>query len=62
MLILERKPDQEIVCSNGLRIRVLTIRGDRVKLGFEGADDVRILRAEWTEPHEAEVERGSVAE
>lgn len=46
MLVLSRKPDEEIVISNNITIKVLEIRGRRVRLGITAPDDILILREE----------------
>jgi carbon storage regulator len=46
MLILSRKRGEEIVIGNGISIRVMEVRGDRVKLGFNAPAEVPIHRKE----------------
>jgi carbon storage regulator len=46
MLVLSRKIGQEVVLADHIRVRVLEIRGNRVRLGFNAPDDVSIQRAE----------------
>ena len=46
MLILSRKSGQEIVVGGDIRIRVLQVRGNRVRLGFDAPGEVSIQRAE----------------
>jgi|GEM_PF-1357706 len=46
MLVLSRKQDQEIIISGGIRIRVIRVSGNRVQLGIEAGDDIRIQRSE----------------
>ncbi len=46
MLVLSRKMDEQIVIGDGICITVLSVKGDRVKLGIRAADDVRIMRGE----------------
>jgi carbon storage regulator len=46
MLVLSRKPGQEIQIGSGIVITVLDVRGDRVKLGFEAPGEIPIRRAE----------------
>ncbi|MHB8898471.1 MAG: carbon storage regulator [Thermoguttaceae bacterium] len=50
MLVLSRKLDQEIVIGDQIRITVLRVKGDRVKLGIQAGDHVKILRGELLEP------------
>ncbi|HLT19877.1 MAG TPA: carbon storage regulator [Thermomicrobiales bacterium] len=46
MLVLARKPDQAILLGDGIRIVVLGVSGDRVRIGIEAPRDVPILRQE----------------
>jgi carbon storage regulator len=46
MLVLSRKHQDTIVIDQRIRIQVLGIRGDRIRLGIEAPDDVIILRGE----------------
>ena len=46
MLVLSRKRGQGIVIGNGVTVTVLEVRGDRVKLGFNGPDGMPINREE----------------
>lgn len=47
MLVLSRKPDQEIhVPEYGIKFRVLGIDGKRVRIGIDAPHDVRIIRNE----------------
>lgn len=49
MLILTRKVDQGIVISGNIRVRVLGVDRDRVKIGIEAPLDVTVLRQELLE-------------
>jgi carbon storage regulator len=46
MLVLSRKKGQRILIGPNIYVKVIEIRGNRVKLGFEGPDDVPIHREE----------------
>lgn len=46
MLVLSRKQGERIRIGSNLEVTVLSIRGDRVKLGFTGPPQIRILRTE----------------
>lgn len=52
MLILTRKLDQGIVINGDIVIHIFGIERDRVKIGIEAPDDVRILRQELLEREE----------
>jgi len=46
MLIFSRKLGEELVIGRGIRVTVLEMRGDRVKLGFVAPAQVPIHRKE----------------
>ncbi len=46
MLVLARKTDQAILLGDGIRIVVLGVSGDRVRIGIEAPREVPILRQE----------------
>lgn len=46
MLVLSRKTGERTVIAGNIRVVVLEVHGDRVKLGFEGPESVPIHREE----------------
>ena len=46
MLVLSRKQGEKVIIGNGIAVTVLEVQGNRVRLGIEAPDDVRILREE----------------
>lgn len=46
MLVLSRKRGEGVMIGQDVEVVVLEIRGDRVKLGFQGPNDVPIHREE----------------
>lgn len=46
MLVLSRKTGEKVVIGGGITVTVLVTEGNRVRLGFEAPDHVRILRKE----------------
>jgi carbon storage regulator len=46
MLVLSRKPGEELVIGDHIRLTVLGIRGNQVRLGFTAPPDVSIKREE----------------
>lgn len=46
MLVLSRKENERIVIGEDIEVTVIAIRGDRVKLGFRGPNNVPIHREE----------------
>jgi carbon storage regulator len=46
MLVLSRKTDQSIVIGENIVVRVLRVRGGKVRLGIEAPRDVSVHRSE----------------
>ena len=46
MLVLSRKVDQEIVIDGNIKIRVLKVKGNTIRLGIDAPRDVQIARGE----------------
>ena len=46
MLILTRKTDQGIVFSGNVIVRILSVEGERVKIGIDAPRSVQVLREE----------------
>jgi carbon storage regulator len=54
MLILTRKPEQSLVIQGDITIRILSVDGDRVKIGIIAPSGVKVMRAELLEAVRAE--------
>jgi len=50
MLVLTRKVGEEIVIGDSVRVRVLSIHGNQIRLGFVAPRDVQIHREELLQP------------
>lgn len=46
MLVLSRKRNEKIVIDGNIRITVVGIRGNQVRIGLEAPDSVRMFREE----------------
>jgi carbon storage regulator len=46
MLVLSRKPNEAIIINGNIRVMVVGIRGNHVRLGIEAPDSVAIFREE----------------
>lgn len=46
MLVLTRKKDEVIILNDNIRVVVVEVRGDRVRLGIEAPRDVTVHREE----------------
>ena len=55
MLVLSRKINESVVIDDIITIKIISVKGDKVKLGFEAPDDVNIRRAELAERIAAEL-------
>jgi carbon storage regulator len=46
MLVLCRRPGEKVVIGNGITLTVVEVAGNKVRVGIDAPDDVRILRGE----------------
>jgi carbon storage regulator len=46
MLVLSRKKDQSVIIDGGIKIKVIGVRGDLVRLGIEAPREVGVYRTE----------------
>ena len=46
MLVLMRRPDESIIIDGHIRITVISVQGEKVRLGIEAPPDVRVDRQE----------------
>jgi len=46
MLVLTRKPGEKVVIEGGITVTVVEVKGNKVRIGIDAPDEVRILRAE----------------
>jgi carbon storage regulator len=46
MLVLSRKPNEAIIINDKVRVTVIQIKGDRIRLGIEAPRDVTVDRGE----------------
>lgn len=61
MLVLSRKIGEEVMIGNGIVVRLVEVRGDKVRLGFTAPKDVAIWRRELVERAPELVEFGGEA-
>lgn len=55
MLVLSRKPGEQVVIDGGIVVTVTAIDGGRVKIGIEVPEDVSILRGELVDDQDVSV-------
>lgn len=46
MLVLSRKPDETIIIGNNIRVTIIEVRGDKVRLGITAPRDTPVHREE----------------
>lgn len=46
MLVLSRKPNEEIVIDGNIRVRVLGVFGGRIRLGIDAPPEIAVRRSE----------------
>jgi len=59
MLVLSRKKDESIIVDEHIRITVIEIRGDKVRLGIEAPRETPVHRAEVQAEIDARVAAGT---
>jgi carbon storage regulator len=57
MLVLTRKVDQSIMIGDQIRIVVVDVRGDQVKIGIDAPRDIMVHRQEVYQEIQAENQR-----
>ena len=50
MLVLSRKMNESVIIDGSIRVMVVGVRGNQVRLGFEAPNGVRIFREELCVP------------
>ena len=61
MLVLSRKALQSVVIGDDVRITVVRVEGNQVRIGIEAPQDVRILRGELLEEAEDDFEAADLS-
>ncbi len=62
MLVLSRKPGEKVLIADEITISVLSVQGNRVRLGIEAPGEYRVLRAELANWGNASPARPAAAE
>ena len=55
MLVLSRQRDQTIVIGDSIRITIVDVRGDKVRIGIDAPRDVAVHREEVYEAIQSEI-------
>ncbi|WP_020471350.1 carbon storage regulator [Zavarzinella formosa] len=46
MLVLTRRIGEEIIIGNNIRVKIVAVKGDRIRVGIDAPNDVPVDRAE----------------
>jgi carbon storage regulator len=59
MLVLSRKRDEVVMIGDAIRVTIVDVRGDKVRLGIEAPDEIPVHRREVYDRIEAEKRDGT---
>jgi carbon storage regulator len=62
MLVLSRKESQVVHVGDNIKITVVKVQGNSIRIGIEAPKDVRILRGELVEWHDFSFDEASLSE
>ncbi len=46
MLVLTRKTNQSIIIGDGIEVTILSVSGDKVRIGIDAPKDIQVFRSE----------------
>ena len=58
MLCVSRQKEEAIIINDNIKIIILDVRGDKIRVGIEAPDDVEIWREELYKKIQEEARRG----
>ncbi len=61
MLVLSRKKDESIIINDHIRVTIVEIRGDKVRLGIDAPKEVSVHRREVYEAIQNQARQNAVA-
>jgi carbon storage regulator len=61
MLVLSRKKDESIIINDHIRVTIVEIRGDKVRLGIDAPKEVSVHRREVYEAIQSQARRDAAA-
>ena len=53
MLVLSRKSNESIIIGDQVKVTIVKVQGNKVRIAIEAPEDVRVLRHELAHWHEA---------
>ena len=59
MLVLKRKMDEEIIINSNVKIKILSVTDNQVKIGIEAPKEIEIFRGEVYERVKANLKEAS---
>ena len=59
MLVLSRQSDETIIIGDNIRVTIVEVRGDKVRIGIDAPRDVTVHRQEIYDAIRREVEPGA---
>lgn len=59
MLVLSRQSDEAIIIGDNIRVTIVEVRGDKVRIGIDAPRDVSVHRQEIYDAIRREAEPGS---
>jgi len=62
MLVLSRKVGEEIIIGDNIRVRIVSVQGNQIRLGFDAPREVSIQRAELLERAERDAAARTAAQ
>jgi carbon storage regulator len=57
MLVLGREIDQSVMIGDSIKVTVVDVRGDKVRLGIDAPEEISVDREEIYEKKKAELKR-----
>ena len=56
MLVITRKPSESFIIGDNIKVIILEITGDKIKIGIDAPKDVKIIRSEVFETVKSNIE------
>ena len=56
MLVISRKPGESFVVGNDIKISILEINGEKIKIGIDAQKKIRVMRSEVLDTEKSNIE------